>query len=361
MGKILVAVAFYPDDKGNKRLYYTHVRNKYYQQEGLDVTVLNFSTDHHYNVDGIHVITLDEYKKCNDKYDILICHAANIRNHYRFLKKYQSDFRKIVFFFHGHEIMHIKKYYPKPYSFKARHYLFKSELVNIYDTFKLKLWRNFFLSDLNKIKLIFVSNWIKDVFLEETRIKAEYISDNSKVINNSIGAVFEKESYQIKTIKKYDFITIRNYLDDSKYAIDLVMRDAKAHPEYKFCLIGKGSYFQYNILPKNVELVQRELSHKEMLKFLNKSYCGLMPTREDTQGVMTCEMATFGLPVITSNIDVCREIFAEMNNVFLASNSKDLTIYYSQAVKAIPTKKNERYFFKNTVKKEIDMLYRLSI
>ena len=37
-----------------------------------------------------------------------------------------------------------------------------------------------------------------------------------------------------------------------------------------------------------------------------------MPTRADAQGVMACEMATFGIPLITSNIDVCKEVFKEL-------------------------------------------------
>lgn len=91
MKNLLVASAFYPDDKGNKRLYYIHVRNKYYQSHGLHVTVLNFSANHNYVIDGIKVITLKEYKKAKKKYEILICHAANIRDHFifwLFVKKY---------------------------------------------------------------------------------------------------------------------------------------------------------------------------------------------------------------------------------------------------------------------------------
>ena len=43
MKKILVLVQNYPDNDGGVALMYVHVRNKYYIQHDIDVTVLNFS------------------------------------------------------------------------------------------------------------------------------------------------------------------------------------------------------------------------------------------------------------------------------------------------------------------------------
>lgn len=40
--KILVLVQNYPDNDGGVALIYVHVRNKYYIQHDIDVTVLNF-------------------------------------------------------------------------------------------------------------------------------------------------------------------------------------------------------------------------------------------------------------------------------------------------------------------------------
>lgn len=353
---MLVAVAFYPDDKGNKRLFYTHVRNRYYVRQGIDVTVLNFNTDHNYEIDGISVISLDTYKSTNIKYDLLICHAANIRNHYIFLKKYNDKFRKIIFFFHGHEIMHISRYYPKPYKFN-RKLVGEEKARYIYDSFKLTLWKSFFINNKNKIQLVFVSSWLKAVFLSELRINLDSIKDKTVVIHNSVGNAFEIKNYSINKAKAYDFITIRNHLDNSTYGIDLVVSEAKRHPNYKFCVIGKGKYFDYNAIPNNMEVIKKELSHDEIIDYLDKSRCGLMFTREDTQGVMTCEMATYGIPVITSNIYVCREIFRDFKNVGLVDNENiDLLRMYNYLLQKEPYKKNLIYSYKNTVEKEIDLI-----
>ena len=50
-----------------------------------------------------------------------------------------------------------------------------------------------------------------------------------------------------------------------------------------------------------------------------------MHTRTDAQGVMMCEMATFGMPLITSDISVCHEVFDGFNGVGFISNINYLT------------------------------------
>ena len=40
-----------------------------------------------------------------------------------------------------------------------------------------------------------------------------------------------------------------------------------------------------------------------------------MPTRTDAQGLMMCEMATYGMPVITTDIPVCHEVLDSFENV----------------------------------------------
>jgi hypothetical protein len=113
---LLVLATDYPDNNGNVALMYVHTRNKYYVQNDLDVTVINFRASENYTMDGVKVITLKEYGTNKDRYDILLSYAPNIRNHYMFFKKYDENFEKIILFFHGHDILKVSKTYPKPYS-----------------------------------------------------------------------------------------------------------------------------------------------------------------------------------------------------------------------------------------------------
>lgn len=76
---------------GNVALMYVHTRNLYYAEKGYDVVVLNFRATKGYCFQGIPVITINDYKNSKDKYQLLIVHAANLKHHYRFLKRYEDS------------------------------------------------------------------------------------------------------------------------------------------------------------------------------------------------------------------------------------------------------------------------------
>ncbi len=356
--KVLVCSAAYPTLTGSRAMYYVHSRNLYYLKASIDVVVLNFKADKNYVIDGIQVVSIEEYKKSPIEADLLICHAANIRNHYMFLKKYGAIYKKKVFFVHGHEVLHLNKYYPKPY-FYIKQSILKRILQDFYDDYKIKIWKNYFLQDLNNIRLIFVSNWILKQFCSEFKIKKTDIEKNAVVIPNSVGEFFEHNSYTMKE-KKFDFLTIRNYLDGSNYCADLVVEIAKKNPQYKFCIIGKGEFFKHYKCPLNVTYVEKELTHYEMKEYMDSSAYALLPTREDTQGLMACEFATYGMPLITSDIEVCKEVFDTCENVAFISNDNP---NIEKAIHSLNRKKNQnkwkKYFAKNTINKEIIFLKEL--
>lgn len=358
---VLVLVEDYPSNQ-KKTLMYVHVRNKYYVENGIQVTVLNFRAKENYTIDNINVITLEEYKRksSSNNYDILISHAPNLKHHYRFLMKYQKNFKNLVFFFHGHEVLKINKVYSKPYKYMKKNTL-KKLIQNMYDNIKLYIWKKFYTKISYKSYFIFVSKWMYDEFLRWTKIRPEVIENRYSITYNGIGKEFEELSYDKSKEKKYDFITIRANLDGSKYSIDIVNELAKNNPQNSFLVVGKGKFFKYNVKAKNLIWEDKVLNHTEIIKLLNESKCALMPTRTDSQGLMACEMATFGIPLITSDIPVCHEIFDEFQNVALIDNENiyhnDLNKIYS-LIKGY-NKKNNKYFQKNTCKEELKVLEKL--
>lgn len=363
--KLLVLAMDYPAPDGKVALMYVHQRNKYYAQAGMDVTVLNFSAKSCYELDAIHVIDLQTYEQqaARHQYDLLVSHASNLKNHYRFLKKYESFFQKIVFFFHGHEVLRITQAYPPPFPFASDSTVWRRFLQNRYDTLKLYLWRRYYEYLAPKSYFVFVSNWLYNEFLQNTKIDRSSIEPHVHIINNSVGNVFEQNSYHPDVPKDYDFITIRSIMDDSKYGVDIVNDLARHNPELKFLIVGKGSFFTHYPKADNVEWMNKTLFHQEMLSLLDRSRCGLLPTREDTQGVMTCEMAAYGLPVITSDIPVCHEIFDPLENVVLIDNqntSLDLSPLLQELTGKVPFEKDPRYFYRNTTQKEIALLKQLA-
>lgn len=361
MKKILVAVEDYPDNNGCVSLMYVHTRNKAYVCSGLDVTVLSFRAKESYVYEGIRVLPVDIYQKETQKYDILICHAANIRHHYLFLKKYGDLFEKFVFFFHGHEVLKINKTYSKPYPYVHRSKV-REWFQNRYDDFKLFVWNRYYLRVKDKATFVFVSNWMLEEFLKWTRIPHSAIKDRCEITYNCIGKIFEITEYDPKTEKEYDFITVRSFLDGSKYCIDLVNRLAFANPGLRFLVVGKGTFFDHYEKAPNVTWMNQTMGHQEIVKYMQKSRCALMPTRTDAQGLMMCEMASTGMPLITSDIQVCHEIFDDFDNVALINNDLvdvDLPQILETLEYGLPYSKNVRYYNERTSQKEIDLLIRI--
>jgi glycosyltransferase involved in cell wall biosynthesis len=182
------------------------------------------------------------------------------------------------------------------------------------------------------------------------------IENHYSITYNSVGSFFEKEDFNIESKKEYDFITIRANLDGSKYCIDLVNQMAKNNPEFRFLIIGRGRFFEYNDIALNIEWINTYLTHGEIIRYLNLSRCALMPTRTDAQGLMMCEMATFGMPLITSDIPVCSEVFDSFTNVRFINNN-DVSISLKQLLeeleRGLPYSKNSKYFAMNTAEKEL--------
>lgn len=147
-------------------------------------------------------------------------------------------------------------------------------------------------------------------------------------------------------------------MDGSKYCIDSVVALANRYPSEKFLIIGKGIFFEHNKKPENVTWISKTISHEEMKNYLNQSKCGILLTRQDTQGVMTCEFAAYGIPTITSDIEVCHEFFKDRKNVALISNDVDkvdLMKVKEDLLKGLPYEKDKNYFAVNTIKKEMDL------
>lgn len=353
--KVLVLTENYPNNEGGISLMYVHTRNVYYHEHGWDVDNLNFSAKTSYKIDGIQVLTFNDYKHSNRKYDVLILHAPNIRHHYIFLKKYGNRFKRFVFFFHGHEVLKTRQVYSKPYPYIHNNKIWEF-LKDRYDDFKLYVWRNYLPKIIYKSKFIFVSSWMLAEFEKWTKINRSLLEGQYSITYNCVSREFEAQDYNSSQIKEYDFVTIRANIDGSKYSIDIVNQLAKNTPKGRFLIVGKGEFFKFNSKADNIEWRNNTLSHSEIIALLNKSKYALMPTRTDAQGLMMCEMAAFGIPVITSDISVCHEVFDGFNNVFFIDNNDmgvSLDSFLDLSTKCI---KQTCFYKENTIKRELGFI-----
>lgn len=352
--KYLILVENYPDNKGNIGMNYVHTRNLAYKKAGFDITVLNFSAQENYCYEGIDVINYQSFVREKEKYEALILHSANIKHHYEFLRKHGIEFKQFIFFYHGHEVMYLNKDYSKPFDYIKQNAI-KIAMQNLYDHFKMLVWHNYLKKHLAKSTFIFVSNWMKRIFLKNIKLKESDIEGRSYVVYNGVGESFENGEYNEKTPKEYDFITIRSVFDNSKYGVDIVARLAENTPKAKFLLVGKGHLFEHIQKPENVEIVEAFLNHEAILEYLQKARFALMPTRTDAQGLMMCEMAAFGIPVITSDIDVCKEVFNGFENVYFINNDTEQDLVKFKDIIS-KSQKDKRFYKQQTVRHEIKIL-----
>jgi len=359
--KILIAMNKYPDNEGDKASMYVHTRCMCYLQNGIEIDVLKFTADKNYFIDGVRVITLEEYTKRNDHYDLLIMHAATPKSHFKFIKEHGMKFSKFVFFFHGGEVFKVNKVYPKEYPYMKKP-LYWNVAIDIRDIYKLIMWRRLISGIYEKSHFVFVSNWMKREFFRWTNVNPSLLEDRVSVIYNCIGESFEKCRYDWGSEKKYDFITIRTNLDGSKYCIDVVTKLAYRNPTLEFLVIGKGRYYDQNQKPENLTWLDKTLGQSEIIDYLNIARFALLPTRVDAQGVMACEIASTGMPLITSAIDVCHEVFDDFKNVMFIQNDNpilpDLSDYSNKSKEAENTI-SEKYHQRETCKKELDLFQRL--
>lgn len=345
---LLVLCEAYPNSENPYQLMYAHTRNVEYLKSGCAVTVLSFSAGKSYEYDGIRVIT---EKELIDKslYDLVISHAPNVRNHLRILSTNLKN-SEIVMFIHGHEVLDTTKYYFGRYDGKQFSFIRK-----IYEKAKLRVFSLFLNHNYERVSVVFVSNWMRKHFYENLNLRCEI--KNEAVINNSVNPLFLENRWNTETKKEFDFITIRP-LSEKKYAVDVVLQLALKYPSKSFLLYGRGNIFNYLEKPKNVIYRDSFLQPNEILDLLNKSICALMPTRLDAQGVMMCEMASYGIPLITSDIEICTEMLQSFPNVAFINND-------APEVKAIPCsgtlQLSEKFASSKLVAKELAFFKKLAL
>jgi glycosyltransferase involved in cell wall biosynthesis len=251
--KILILAQEYPSEGNIYRNHYIHTRLRTYLVKNLELVVLSFSAVSSYNYENVKVISEADFNKnfSADDFELVMVHAPNIRNHFRFLLK-NKTFRKLLFVIHGHEVLFRSKYYPKPFKFK-RGILFPitNSLNNFYDLVKLAFLKKYFLKGLkrNSVYFIFVSEWMKKEFLKNVNLKEDIVASCSDIIPNPIGENFIQKSYDKSNIQLADFITVRP-IDRAKHSIDIVVKAAEQNPKYTFHVYGEGDYFKHNLQPK---------------------------------------------------------------------------------------------------------------
>jgi hypothetical protein len=317
--KILVLSEAYPAPDRVYAMGFVHSRSLEYLRLGHEVTVLSFGATGAYEFGGVQVRSEADIRALPDAaaaFDVIFSHAPNVRHHLRLL----DDFAPLplVFFLHGHEVLLTLRHYPAPFAFDRSLRERVGRLLRAaYDPVKLFAFRRFCQRERargRRLGLVFVSRWMQ----RETVACSPWIASArdlpTSIIPNPVNRVFVDGHYTPAAQPDADFICIRPF-DNPKYAIDQVADWARACPQKTFHVFGNGRYFDFHPAPANLTVIKRFVAQRDIPALLDRYRACAMPTRLDSQGVMGCEMATYGIPLFTSDMDVTREVLGGFDNV----------------------------------------------
>lgn len=351
--KVVIISQTYPSETNKYAQAFIHPRTKGYIETGLECVVISFSAEEPYEYDGVKVYPPREGEDILRSWDkpLVVVHAPNVRNQVRFIMKNKHNIGWLILFFHGHEVLFEDRIYPKPYAFNKKE-MRKYRLAYFYDRVKIPIMKWFIKWSLRQgCDLVFVSQWMLDETINATGLRLVG-SEHVHIINNGLNAYIKEGTY-VQGDVWADFLTIRPF-DKSKYSVDLVVELANANPQYKFHIYGKGEYFKYFKKPHNVEIIDRFLLPKDMPSVFNHYRCALMPTKADAQGLMMCEMAVYGMPMITSDLAVCHEMLDDYSNVRFIGNGD-----FSKRLENLPEALSApvyRFNYSSTIGREIEII-----
>lgn len=186
-------------------------------------------------------------------------------------------------------------------------------------------WRNLLSKEHQNLKLIFVSEYFKNEFVEDICDGKENF--NYQIIHNFIdNDLFPY--HEKKAEDAYKILSIRPF-SSLIYANDLTVKailELSKHPEFnrfQFTIVGDGPLFEETVAPlrnfKNVILRKEFLTQAEIANLHRENGIFLVPTRMDTQGVSRGEAMSSGLVAVTTDVAAVSEFVSNKEGVLVSS------------------------------------------
>ena len=362
--KILVLAASYPSEAKIYESAFIRPRVVAYHQAGHQVSVLNFKATEAYCLDGVQVLSPGDLQRQDWDWDLCVFHAPNLRNHLAFIVRNWSRLPAVCFTFHGHEVMYLNLSYPEPFAWnRGRFYRIQRFAQHCYDAFKLLLlrgtlevlsWRN------QGLLLLFVSEDFRRTATRNLALGDGKWASKSAVVWNPLAEEFLRMRHHCHK-PLADFLTIRP-VDGSKHCIDLVVECARQNPGHSFHVYGEGSYFHHHQAPPNLTHFPHFVANKQIAELLTKYRGALMPSRCDSHGVMMCELAVTGMPLLASDIAVHLEALGGFPNVSFLNNESplfDAADFLQRCTLSSGATIPSRFELENTAGRELELFRRL--
>lgn len=317
--KYLILTNNYPSYNDLYRNGFVHSRAVTYIQNNLKLDA--FALQNHGDMQKYIFEGITVYKGNNEslkeiltrvKYKKILIHFVN-ENMYNTIMEINPDYNLIIWV-HGVES---ERWHRRLFNYRS-----KSDISNlkkiIEENFnKIKFMRKIYSRTDNNIKFIFVSKFMKKMAEEDTGVNVI----NYKIIHNVIDdEVFPYSSKTADHRKK--ILTIRPFAS-YKYANDLTVKtilelsQRSFFEDLEFTIYGDGVLFNETLKPlidkgfKNVNIIKRFLTQKEIAQNHSENGIFICPTRLDAQGVSMCEAMASGLVPVTTGVTAIPEFVSQ--------------------------------------------------
>ncbi|WP_281198460.1 glycosyltransferase family 4 protein [Staphylococcus schleiferi] len=336
MGYLLITNAYPNKDKIYANAF-IHRRVKGYLAQGLDVTVVVFTTkikrDEYF--DGVKIMYMDEAQLYNHllyyRYDKLLFHFINYKmfNAVERLKVKPN----VVVWLHGFEV---EAWYTRYYNYLSSPGSLKAQLQkkeHFYPVQKAFLKKLMTRQDMN-VQFIYVSERFKTLYVDPF-VGVE--PENFEIIPNMIDADLfpyhektEEDRFHIVSIRPF---TAKNYANDLTVKVIQQLAKKKYFKKLKFSIYGDGPLFEKITKPlqnkKNVNLNKMFIPQNEISSIHREHGIYLGPSRHDSQGVSINEAMSSGLVPISNEIGGIPNFIQQAVSGFLAPrNDVDQMVAY---------------------------------
>lgn len=186
-------------------------------------------------------------------------------------------------------------------------------------------WKNLLAKDYRNLKLIFVSEYFKNEFVEDICDGKENF--NYEIIHNLIDSdmfpYHEKkaeDAYKVLSIRPFSSLT---YANDITVKAILELSKSPEFERFQFTIVGDGDLFEETVAPlrnfKNVTLRKEFLTQAQIADLHREHGVFLVPTRMDTQGVSRGEAMSSGLVAVTTDVAAVSEFVSSDCGVLVSS------------------------------------------
>jgi len=326
--RYLVVVPGYPSDTDRYNNVFVHNRVQSYIASGLDVEVFNVGKISQIGeFEGVNVQygKLDELKQVlkTKQFDKILIHFA-LRSILKVITR-TAPTTPLLIWIHGYEALNWKRRV-EFFELKTWYRLLGYIYVN---HFQLAYLKQFIRHGSSPVHFVFVSQWMRDIFIEDTHTEASAFSWS--IIPNGIDTdafvaipKTAQQRFKILSIRPY---SSRKYANDLSIEAVLKLSKTPLFDQLSFAFYGRGKLFKGLTDQirhfKNVEIHEQFLTHSEIIHLHQQYGIMLIPTRQDSQGVSMGEAMSSGLVPIASNNTAIPE-FLDHDCGYLTNNVEEI-------------------------------------